>query len=41
MWTGVRIQSNAGKREQMEEKRWMWHKNRVNLTEKEAQKLTI
>ena len=30
--------SNAGKREQLERTRWMWLKNRVNWTEKEAQK---
>ncbi len=30
--------SNAGKRDLLERTRWMWLKNRVNWTEKEAQK---
>ena len=34
----VESRSNAGKRDQLERTRWMWVKNRVNWTEKEAQK---
>ena len=34
----VESRSNAGKRDLLERTRWMWLKNRVNWTEKEAQK---
>jgi hypothetical protein len=30
--------ADAGKRDRLERTRWMWLKNRVNWTEKEAQK---
>ena len=34
----IESRSDAGKRELLERTRWMWLKNRVNWTEKEAQK---
>jgi hypothetical protein len=34
----IESRADAGKRDQLERTRWMWLKNRVNWTEKEAQK---